>query len=1103
MSDVRSCIVKGQIKVNARCLICNDFRSVNIVENRAGAINNYVSHVALHLLPTTSRGKKKVAVQSGQSIKNQLKLSSFFSPLSKPLSSKENNAKGQDDEIGTFDETLDETLDGNEFGSDSDIALDIARTVATYQSDGFIEVVDGTQYESYKPYYKPITSVSGSVSHDIDKLPFTIVADGPDLSIDSEAENETNDDSKGDSDVVFYTEDGSEVSEAIQGPITIEVKQEMLDVALMHEMDVENKENSHKNANKITDKIYSIVVPNRVYRRFNKSFSIDEKADTSIIKYLEEVTKDARLMFQLVEENNYLRSEEKQKAIHTDIMHPKFFEKLNEIKRKKHLAKPRKERIFDDDVMDAALLYFLWGGRKLYETLTANLPLPSLSLVYKRLYDKRLSYEGVFEFDDFVQSNLVDGDVRYVWVSEDDTKINEGLAYDKAENIIVGFVAPINPDHGIPYVNHFKFESVAVLQKFLDENQKSTYVKLMSVKALKPGSKSFILVLYGTAGSDSWSLTRNRWKFVYDSFKKRGINVMGFSSDGASPFLKAMKVQTAFGCEDTRYLCPQEFRGFFTAKWDLSQPCFINDSLHLVVKIMWLLMRRNLMVGNFRASKTHILDVLVREGKAKSGVDPGVITDSKDAMNYARASKLCNSNICALLSQDQQIATRTFMKLVIYINGALISTSMSPEERIHKLWYAVFFSRLWRLSCVMRKDRSLANDFLTSNAYACLEINAHNMLKFLVKCRELNKPEIFLLSFASSQPCENVFRDLRSMSTTHYTTVNFTMQEVLHKRRRLQLVEDIRHRIDNDVYDMAINSKQRKEKVKEKVFVPSSLPTDACIKRLIDTSFIEAITDAKALGIHYKRWSGRTDEILDYPKASLDSFQNTYGEGMESCDDIFGDDKGDGIQEVEDIDAIDLSIVRTEEDLDLGGGMSEHELFIANVLRCDFREDTSPPKAPAGFIKLNDSQDFRFVRKSMVLWSLEKTYRYVTTDRLQRFVNKDKVMRRIDYVMICEFVKMLIDKDGCEAEEYAFVMGFKKMDGRKEELNKSFMCMRNKKGILHEDIGVVASLYKLKQIPNHLSSKLVFVCELKEPISFAKFIKHVPQCELIKIMPPK
>lgn len=80
-----------------------------------------------------------------------------------------------------------------------------------------------------------------------------------------------------------------------------------------------------------------------------------------------------------------------------------------------------------------------------------------------------------------------------------------------------------------------------------------------------------------------------------------------------------------------------------------------------------------------------------------------------------------------------------------------------------------------------------------------LELNAHALLAFMKYCIDNNTPEQFLISCLSSQPCEDLFRQLRSMAPVEQTIVNFNIKELSEKLKRLQMKTNIMYRHSNSI----------------------------------------------------------------------------------------------------------------------------------------------------------------------------------------------------------------------------------------------------------------------------------------------------------------
>lgn len=108
------------------------------------------------------------------------------------------------------------------------------------------------------------------------------------------------------------------------------------------------------------------------------------------------------------------------------------------------------------------------------------------------------------------------------------------------------------------------------------------------------------------------------------------------------------------------------------------------------------------------------------------------------------------------------------------------------------------------------------------------------ILRFMVLCRDLQKPELFLVDLTGSQDCEGSFRALRSMTSTFNTVVNFDIKEVLERAKRIQTATSIMKRVDE--YEFARNGKEKNS------FVPTKLLTDDEIIEVVTTGWNDVKT---------------------------------------------------------------------------------------------------------------------------------------------------------------------------------------------------------------------------------------------------------------------
>lgn len=288
---------------------------------------------------------------------------------------------------------------------------------------------------------------------------------------------------------------------------------------------VENVTNKFKKRKTSLERPLRLRVSRWAYSTFNTKVYFDVN-QTSIADYLDEVSKEQGLIRKLLGENTQLKKELERSSIQSVVMKPTFFQKLSVIQKGK-ASKKKKIDKHSDDIVKVGLYYFLIGGRSLYETMAQNLPLPSMSVIYKYLYEKKSMVEGSFIFTEVLSGIIKENYSTFVWVAEDDTKVTEGLSYNRHEDTVVGLCLPVNTETGTPIKNFYAMTSIKDLKEYLIRSQQSTYVKLITVKPLNINCKTFILALYGTNGSDKAYLTKNRWDYIQRKFKEIGITVMG------------------------------------------------------------------------------------------------------------------------------------------------------------------------------------------------------------------------------------------------------------------------------------------------------------------------------------------------------------------------------------------------------------------------------------------------------------------------------------------------------------------------------------------------------------------------------------------------
>ena len=126
------------------------------------------------------------------------------------------------------------------------------------------------------------------------------------------------------------------------------------------------------------------------------------------------------------------------------------------------------------------------------------------------------------------------------------------------------------------------------------------------------------------------------------------------------------------------------------------------------------------------------------------------------------------------------------------MRDSYLDKKLDPMERIKKIWYAVFFLRYWRQWIILHPQYSLEN-FITYNAYICIELNAHSLIVFIMIIRDRFNADfsLFVPWQLGSQSCEKVFRSARSMSNIFSTIINFSLLGLLRQLHRLQIQSNL------------------------------------------------------------------------------------------------------------------------------------------------------------------------------------------------------------------------------------------------------------------------------------------------------------------------
>lgn len=285
----------------------------------------------------------------------------------------------------------------------------------------------------------------------------------------------------------------------------------------------------------------------------------------------------------------------------------------------------------------------------------------------------------------------------------------------------------------------------------------------------------------------------------------------------------------------------------------------MQDAIHCILKLRNRELNPNdeMPMGNKQVSAAH-MKVLIREvPKLVHGL---VYFDiyPDDRQNYKSMEKCMNERVRkALLDHvPDSEATVMYLQLCSEVAESLMDHDVIPHQRIEKNFHVVFFLRIW--SKWISSSGYKSTNFITKNAYMCIETNAANLLNLVRRFREEGRPELFITTLFDSQACERAFRQFRAMGTPNFTKVNFTLHELLHMTRRYEVQNDI-------IYKKLTNIKLPKLETTKKTTNIYALPSELEIGECLNRAKRLAIEDALRFGIQIE--SAEIDECeLNIPK---------------------------------------------------------------------------------------------------------------------------------------------------------------------------------------------------------------------------------------------
>lgn len=135
-----------------------------------------------------------------------------------------------------------------------------------------------------------------------------------------------------------------------------------------------------------------------------------------------------------------------------------------------------------------------------------------------------------------------------IFICEDQTAIIKRTKYDVQTNCLLGFSSELNTRTGFPILNEYEINSLQDIQSaytkdnFSSRLASNAYVFL--AQPLHKGAPSFCLRIFGSNNRFSYEDILRRWQYLKEKAAEEGIEIVGFSSNGDTRCLKAMRVKS-------------------------------------------------------------------------------------------------------------------------------------------------------------------------------------------------------------------------------------------------------------------------------------------------------------------------------------------------------------------------------------------------------------------------------------------------------------------------------------------------------------------------------------------------------------------------------
>ena len=405
-----------------------------------------------------------------------------------------------------------------------------------------------------------------------------------------------------------------------------------------------------------------------------------------------------------------------------------------------------------------------------------------------------------------------------------------------------------------------------------------------------------------------------------------------------------------------------------------------------------------------------------------------------DKQNYRSCEKICGSLEC-LKEVDGSYGTVLYLTIIRCIILAFIDASTTTSDRIYHAWLATFLCRIWRtwLDLIPKQELyerlSQANNisetvknklkqkktknifFITSQAYLCIELNAHHLiyLNLLVSENQLPSETLKVFHF-NSQTCENFFRLSRAITGSFSVSVNFSVQQFLDRQEKIFLLNSIKSEANSSRTKTKFKF-PRHHKERQNHEQPTILPeklNKLQIEEQVDRAFQDAFKLLAPLGVeevlrkskvftmkqisqhihnHFRKSSTKADflkpktidEVTIESDSDSDSEDATIRKNKQNETNLFDyDNEDEGEAEDEDED----------EGEDIGDAHSSEDVNGSRLKTTKGLCDKINPDLKDSYFLVNIDGKKKYLHKSTATWYLTDEKHKLSSDRLNRVMQK-------------------------------------------------------------------------------------------------------------------